>query len=121
MQVLLAAMLVDAFHAALEDREIAFDRVGADVAANMFFLAVIDSLMAGEFGTDCFVPRCLIRHQIALATNIDTNDRDQLAQRPPFDMEAACAALAFHQRENGTAELAAMTSSLGIGSFQMAL
>jgi hypothetical protein len=33
-------MLIDAFHAALEDRIIAFNRVGGDLNANVLFLAV---------------------------------------------------------------------------------
>lgn len=32
MQVLLAAVLIDAIHAAFEDREVAFDRIGGHVA-----------------------------------------------------------------------------------------
>ena len=37
MQMLLAAMLIDALHAALEDRKEAFNRVGVDDAASVFF------------------------------------------------------------------------------------
>jgi hypothetical protein len=35
--MLLAAVLANAFHAALEDRKEAFNRVGVDGAANVFF------------------------------------------------------------------------------------
>ena len=37
--MLLAAMLVDAAHPALEDAEKAFERVGMRIAANVLFLA----------------------------------------------------------------------------------
>jgi hypothetical protein len=43
VQMLLAAMLVDAFHAALEDRIIAFNGVGVNLAANVFFTAITAS------------------------------------------------------------------------------
>jgi len=36
VQMLLCAALIDAFHAALEDRIVAFDGIGMDVAANIF-------------------------------------------------------------------------------------
>jgi hypothetical protein len=36
VKMLLAAMLVDALHAALEDRAIAFDRVRVGIAADVF-------------------------------------------------------------------------------------
>ena len=36
MQMLLAAMLIHTTHAALEDAEIAFDRIGMDIAAHVF-------------------------------------------------------------------------------------
>ena len=54
VQMLLAAMLVDALHAALEDRVVAFDGVGADddrsasSYADVFLVAVLDGLVARE-------------------------------------------------------------------------
>ena len=50
MQVVLAAVLIDALHAALEDAEIAFNGVRADdllaLVARIFLLAVVHSVMA---------------------------------------------------------------------------
>ena len=43
-RLLFGAMLVDALHAALEDREEAFDRVGMNVAAHIFFGAVLPAI-----------------------------------------------------------------------------
>jgi hypothetical protein len=44
--MLLRAVLIDALHAALEDRIVAFNRVGRNqpfaLTANVFFLAVVD-------------------------------------------------------------------------------
>jgi hypothetical protein len=42
MRMLLFAVLINAAHAALEDREVAFDRVRVNVTANVFFGAVLD-------------------------------------------------------------------------------
>lgn len=47
VQMLLAAMLVHALHAALEGREEAFDRVRMDVAPAVFLGAVVDCLVRG--------------------------------------------------------------------------
>ncbi len=40
VQLLFRAMLIDAFHAALEEAEIAFDRVAVDVATQVFTATV---------------------------------------------------------------------------------
>lgn len=48
LQVLFAAMLVNADHATLEDREISFDAVGRDIAPRIFASGVIYRLVFGE-------------------------------------------------------------------------
>src|SRR5208282_220723 len=52
VQMLLATVLVDALHAALEDRVVALNRIGADypfaLIANVFIVAVLDSFVAGK-------------------------------------------------------------------------
>ena len=48
MQVLLAAMLIDALHAALEETEIAFDRVGRYIATGIFLDGVFDRFVGGK-------------------------------------------------------------------------
>ena len=55
MQVLFAAMLVGSAHAAFEQGEVAFDRIGRDRAARVFFRGVIDAFMFGEFIAEAFV------------------------------------------------------------------
>ena len=45
VQCFFAAMLIDALHAALEDREVAFNRVGVDVAAHVFVWLVVHGLV----------------------------------------------------------------------------
>jgi len=50
VEVLGVHLLVDADHAALEDREEAFDGVGVDIAPDVFLLGVNDDLVAGSLG-----------------------------------------------------------------------
>jgi hypothetical protein len=51
VQVLLGAVLIDTLHAALEDRIVVFDRVRADVAAHVFFGAMVRGVMAEILAT----------------------------------------------------------------------
>jgi hypothetical protein len=59
MKVLLAAMLVDALHAALEDRVVALDCIRVDhalaLAANVFIDVMLNRPMVGELFADGFV------------------------------------------------------------------
>ena len=53
VKVLLFALLIDAFHAAFENREIAFDRIGVDgetiVIAGVFAGRVLHGFMLNEY------------------------------------------------------------------------
>jgi hypothetical protein len=49
VKVLLAAMLIDALHAAFENAEVAFNGVGVNVAANVFLGAVADGFVSRVF------------------------------------------------------------------------
>lgn len=51
MQVLLAATLIDALHAAPEDRKIAFNRVGEDLTHDVLALALADHAMVAKLAT----------------------------------------------------------------------
>ena len=46
VQMPLAAMLIDAFHAALEDAVVTFNCIGMDRTADIFIGLVVDTLMA---------------------------------------------------------------------------
>jgi len=61
LQVLFIAMLVGAFHAALEHAEKAFDGVSSHVVARPFIVAVVHAFMARE-GHVLFIPSRLIGH-----------------------------------------------------------
>ena len=70
VQMLLFAVLVDAFHATLENRVVALDGVGVDVAANVFVNGVVDGFMAGKFPSDPRVPTGIVRHQRRVALDV---------------------------------------------------
>jgi hypothetical protein len=79
MQVLLAAMLVNADHAALEDREVALDGLGVGIAAHPFLLAMIDSFVARETSPDRAVHMRLIGTEMAGSIGVVENDLADLA------------------------------------------
>jgi hypothetical protein len=62
VQVLFFAMLIDAFHAALEDREITLDRVRGDSATNVFLERMVDRLMARKIFVEAAMPTRFIGH-----------------------------------------------------------
>ena len=66
LQMLLAAMLVDATHPALEDRKEAFDRIGMDAAASVLAALVVDAQVVGEFLAGGLVPARLIGEEVTL-------------------------------------------------------
>jgi hypothetical protein len=57
MEMAVAAVLISAPHAALEDAEITFGRVRVDIPANVFIGAVVDSAMFREMAQFAFMPR----------------------------------------------------------------
>jgi hypothetical protein len=73
MQMLLRAMLVHAFHAALENRVVAFDRVRVDLRARLavgiavFLARVIHNAMRGKLFADCFITTRFVGHESAFA------------------------------------------------------
>jgi hypothetical protein len=48
MQMLLIAMLIDAAHTALEDREVAFGRVGMHIVADVFAAGMMHRFVIGK-------------------------------------------------------------------------
>jgi len=64
-KVLLAAVLIDALHAALENAEISFDAVRRDVAARALFGSVINTLVRTNL--KALIEMALVRHQAGFA------------------------------------------------------
>lgn len=81
-QVLFSAVLIDTLHAAFEDREEAFNGVGADVATGILAFTVIYTLMAGILFAGFAVQHRLVGHKIGIARNVGEQDfTDCLAVR----------------------------------------
>ena len=86
-------MLVDALHAALEDREIAFDGVRAGAAPAVLLAAMVDGQVLRKLAANFDVPRPLIGRERAAARDIgfdigsDVGDRRKSTwnerERPP--------------------------------------
>jgi hypothetical protein len=84
VKVFFAAMLVDAFHTALENRVIAFDGVRIylptrrAVRVSIFLAGVIHYAVRGKLFADALVSASLVGHQMAFAVNVRVVDRDNL-------------------------------------------
>src|SRR6266852_3067713 len=100
VQVLLFAMLVDAFHAALENAVEAFNGISVDVVANTFRFTVVDSFMAGELCANFKILTTFISHQSGFFGDVGTNDRRNLRNGSAIHMEAAGGAAALDKGQN---------------------
>src|SRR5690242_1048429 len=110
--MLLATVLIDALHAALEDRKVAFDRVRRDDlsanAADVFVLRVVNAVMAGDVGIvhQILVPASRVRHDGGFRSDVGADDRKELREGRAFHMPATGLAAALNEREHGTAKTA---------------
>lgn len=76
----MSAVLIYAFHATLEDRELTFDGVGVDSRINLrhvFALTVPSISMLGKVLAHMFVLACFISHDARLTRNIGLQNRQQ--------------------------------------------
>ena len=87
--MLLAAMLVDAPHAALEDRVVALDGVGVDDAANIFIDAVIDGLVLPKLFAERTVGLPFIGDDESFFGNVRPDNQEQLSRSGALDVEAS--------------------------------
>jgi hypothetical protein len=100
MQVLFLAVLIDALHAALKDRILAFNRVRGDIAASIFLPAMIDRAMLGIFAANFLIVAGFVRMKAAFAADVLTQDRRNVGNRRALDMEAAGRGAALDQGQN---------------------
>jgi hypothetical protein len=84
VQMLLAAMLVDAFHAALEDRIVAFNGVCVDDPTHVFADAVIDGLVHPILFPERAVTLPIITDDESFLGNVGADDRQQLTAGSSF-------------------------------------
>src|SRR6185369_1567563 len=74
MQVLFGAMLIDALHAAFEDREITLNRVRMDLAAHVLARAVLHSLMIANASKARRIEAAFIGEQAAFLRHVLAHD-----------------------------------------------
>lgn len=119
MKMTLTAVLIDALHAALEDREITFDGVGGDIAAHPLVFAVIDALVASEVTglVHVFVPAGLVGHHVGVVLDVGADDRDQSADGRAVHVEAAGRSAAL---DKGQYDVAAVRAATGLRTVLLA-
>lgn len=74
----LAAMLVDAFHPALEHGIEAFDGIGMDDAVPIFSVAVTDEIMLSEVLPEMDILASFVGHDAGSGQHMDFDDRQQI-------------------------------------------
>ena len=102
MQVSFAAMLIDALHAALEDREEAFDGVGVNVAANVLASGVAHECVSSELGTELGIEAAFVGVQGALARDVANHDVADVGNGGTVNVERLGATATLDKRHNGT-------------------
>src|ERR1700716_3916258 len=93
-------MLVDAFHAALEDRTEAFDRGGVDGAANVFIPAMVHAVMADELAADLLVGLMFVSHQGGFAAQVCVNDRGNVRDTRAVNVKTAGRTAALNEGQD---------------------
>src|SRR5437899_1424112 len=101
VQVLLFAVLINADHAALENRKIAFGGVGMRLAADIFLRRVVHGFVAGKLGPERRVPSPFIGHERAVPRDVGADDRRKIGYPHALDMEAAGRSAALYQGQHG--------------------
>src|SRR5437588_7517732 len=85
----LAAMLIDALHAAFEYGIEIFDRVCMNLIANVFIGFVTNAFMAREVVAEREIIATFVVHHRGFFRNIGLDDRDYINRAGAFDMKRA--------------------------------
>src|ERR1700683_1954491 len=85
VQVLFLAVLINALHAALKDREVAFDRVGMHDATNVFVGRVSDGLVLPIFVAKLGVAGRFVAHDERFLGDIGLDNWKQLLAAHAFN------------------------------------
>jgi hypothetical protein len=100
VQMFLAAMLVDADHAALEDGEEAFRGVSVDLAPHIFAEPVFNSFVARKLLSNLAIIGAFVGHDRSLAGDVGANHWRDIGNAGAFQVEAAGRTAAFDETEN---------------------
>src|SRR5260370_32010419 len=112
-------MLINAFQYALENRVVAFNRVGGDVGgfdvglavwtsfvgsfvevANVFVLAMVHGVMAGEVLGHFVVPFAFVGIDRGFVVHVGADDRGNFGKRVRVDRKAPRRAATVNEREH---------------------
>lgn len=96
-----ADVVIHAIDAALEDREIALDRIRVRVPTNVLFNAVVDRVVPRKVWSDDAILAFAIRHQGGLLIKLCLKDWLQRLGRHVRHMPRLHLAAALYQREHG--------------------
>src|SRR3990167_6039312 len=100
LQVLFAHALVNARQAALEDREVAFNRVRMHGATDVFASTMRNGLMTGRDGSkDAVLPR-FVRHQVRVGCHVRLENRLERLGGHVRDVERTHLPAALHKGEH---------------------
>jgi hypothetical protein len=103
VEMLLAAMLIDADHAALEDRKEAFRSIGVCVTANILASAasaMIYGLVVGKSLTNLAIDAALVNHQSAFSISVICENFTYYFCIHFLDMKRTDRTAALHQRDH---------------------
>src|SRR6266702_1034881 len=104
VQMLFAAMLVDADHATLEDGEVAFNGVGVNGVsvgiAHVFVSRVHHGFVARKFPAGFAIPASFIGHERAFAIDVGAQDRTKLSNGHAFNVETTNGPAALDKSED---------------------
>lgn len=100
-EMALAAVLIDALHAPLEDGEEVFDGVGVNVAAPIFTLAMRDNTVLREGLGKADILACFVGHDARFVRDVLLQDRDNGLGLNVLHMDATNASAALDKRQDG--------------------
>jgi hypothetical protein len=89
VQVLFAAMLVDAGHATLENRIVTFNGIGVDDPTHIFISRMVDGLVHPKFLAETLIGAQLVSHHERFFRDVSANDGHQLRVCNAIHMKAA--------------------------------
>lgn len=104
VKVIVGAVLIDALHSALEDREEPFNRVRMNVrtiVGDILALFVVNHAMLGKGASNQLVTVVLVRHELGFAREVSQHDWAKGRRfHVVYDEAASLSAAAIHQRKN---------------------
>ena len=100
VEVLLAAMLVDALHAALEHAVEALDGVRVGQTAHILTLAVAGVVVSGKVLAEGGILAGFVGHHMRAGRHVRLDDRQKVGRRSALDVEGAGRTATLHKGQN---------------------